>query len=135
MLDDRNTSISSQQYVGIGVWDSRSNEVGWSALLGSRRGTANVSAYAAPARASDLSRLPPTYIDCGSAEVFRDEDVAYATRIWGDGGVAELHVWAGGHHGFDMMFPKAALSVAARRARTEFIRRQLGLPLPDHAAT
>ena len=36
--------------------------------------------YAAPARATDLSRPPPTFIDVGSAEVFRDEDIAYALR-------------------------------------------------------
>ncbi|MFD6974554.1 alpha/beta hydrolase fold domain-containing protein [Streptomyces sp. NPDC059949] len=34
--------------------------------------------YAAPARATDLSGLPPAYIEVGSAETFRDEHVAYA---------------------------------------------------------
>ena len=38
------------------------------ALLGERRGTDDVSIYAAPARATDLSGLPPAFIDCGSAE-------------------------------------------------------------------
>ena len=33
----------------------------------------------------DLSGLPTTYIDTGSAEVFRDEDTDYATRIWAAG--------------------------------------------------
>jgi acetyl esterase/lipase len=127
MLDDRNETISSYQIDGIGVWDRTSNQAGWDALLGDRRGTDEVSAYAAPARASDLSGLPATYIDCGSAEVFRDEDLAYAAAIWSAGGIAELHVWAGACHGFDVIFPAAALSAAARRARSEFIRRTLQL--------
>jgi acetyl esterase/lipase len=126
MLDDRNDTISSRQIDGIGVWDRHSNQVGWNALLGDRRGTDRVSIYAAPARATDASGLPPTYIDCGSAEVFRDESVAYAMGIWAAGGVADLHVWAGAYHGFDLFVPTAAVSLAARRTRTEFVRRMVG---------
>jgi acetyl esterase/lipase len=125
MLDDRNESISSHQIDGLGVWDRASNQTGWGALLGSRRGTDQVPIYAAPARATDYTRLPITYIDCGSAEVFRDEDVAYALAIWAAGGSAELHVWAGAHHGFDVIFPAAKLSALARRTRNEFMKRIL----------
>lgn len=128
MLDDRNESISSRQFQGVGVWDRISNDTGWDALLGERRGTDAVSAYAAPARATDLGGLPPTFIDVGSAEVFRDEDVAYASRIWAAGGEAELHVWQGGFHGFDGNVPEARVSVAARETRTQWLRRRLGAP-------
>lgn len=86
---------------------------------------AAASPRASPALAEDLSGLPATYIDAGSAEVFRDEDVEYAGRIWAAGGQAELHVWAGGFHGFDALFPKAELSAAARRTRTEWLVRML----------
>ena len=98
MLDDRNQTVSSHQYVDTGAWSRGTNDVGWDALLGERRLTDQVSIYAAPIRAADLSGLPPTFIDCGSAEVFRDEDVAYAKQIWNDGGVCELHVWPGAWH-------------------------------------
>ncbi|WP_169251068.1 alpha/beta hydrolase [Brevibacterium sp. 'Marine'] len=127
MIDDRNETISSHQIDGEGVWDRTSNFTGWDALLGSRRGTDDVSIYAAPARATDLSGLPPAYIDVGTAEVFRDEDVAYASQIWNDGGVAELHVWPGGFHGFDMMAPHTALSQAMVAARTAWLARILGV--------
>jgi len=126
MLDDRNESLSSHQFDGIGVWDRTSNDTGWDALLGDRRKTSQVSLYAAPARAADLSNLPPAFIDVASAEVFRDEDVAYASTIWACGGDAELHVWPGGFHGFDIFFPQAVLSVLAREARTRWLRRILG---------
>jgi acetyl esterase/lipase len=125
MLDDRNATVSSQQFVGIGVWDRESNETGWSAYLGERRGTDQVSIYAAPARAADLSGLPPAYIDVASAEVFRDEVVAYASQLWADGGVAELHVWPGGFHGCDVLVPHARLSQAMRQVRTEWVGRLL----------
>lgn len=126
MLDDRNDTPSSVQMAGLGVWDRTANETGWTALLGDERGGPDVSPYAAPARATDLSGLPPAFIDVGSAETFRDEDVAYADRIWQAGGRAELHVWPGGFHGFDMMAPQAAVSQEAKAARTRWLRRLLG---------
>ncbi len=82
-------------------------------------------AYAAPARAEDLSGLPPAFLDVGSAETFRDEVVAYASRIWQAGGVAELHVWPGGFHGFDGFAPQAALSQSARSAHVGWLQRLL----------
>ncbi|GHH16972.1 alpha/beta hydrolase [Streptomyces lanatus] len=125
MLDDRNDSPSTYQMAGLGIWDRTANETGWTALLGERRGGADVPAYAAPARAEDLSGLPPAFLDVGSAETFRDEVVAYASRIWQAGGVAELHVWPGGFHGFDGFAPQAAVSQACQRAHVGWLRRLL----------
>ena len=125
MLDDRNETPSSHQMAGLGIWDRGANEVGWTALLGAARGGPDVSPYAAPARATDLSGLPPAFIDVGSAETFRDEDVAYASRIWQAGGDAELHVWPGGFHGFAGMVPDAAISKAAMAAQLAWLRRLL----------
>jgi acetyl esterase/lipase len=106
------------------------NEFGWRAVLGDLTDD-EVSAYVSPARAEDLSGLPTTYIDTGSAEVFRDEDTDYATRIWAAGGQAELHVWAGGFHGFDALYPQANISATARRTRTDWLTRLL---LPNGSA-
>ncbi|TXS43272.1 alpha/beta hydrolase [Streptomyces sp. uw30] len=125
MLDDRNDSPSVHQMAGLGVWDRTANETGWTALLGARRGGPDVSAYAAPARAEDLSGLPPAFLDVGSAETFRDEVVDYASRIWQAGGVAELHVWPGGFHGFDGFAPQAVVSQACRAAHLAWLRRLL----------
>jgi acetyl esterase/lipase len=121
MIDDRDRTVSTTQYEGMPPWDRNSNRMGWTALLGDRRGTDDVSIYAAPSRAVDLSGLPPAFIDCGSAEVFRDEDVAYASALWAAGVQAELHVWAGGIHGFDFVTPDAAISRAARAARDGWV--------------
>jgi acetyl esterase/lipase len=126
MLDHRNDSTSSRQYSGDpGVWTREMNEFGWRSVLG-ELGRDDVPAYVSPALAPDLTGLPTTYIDAGTAEVFRDEDVDYASRIWAAGGQAELHVWAGGFHGFDALYPSARLSRAARRTRTEWLGRVLG---------
>ena len=85
MLDDRDDTVSAHQIDGIGVWDRESNLTGWTALLGDRRGCVDVPATAAPARADDLAGLPAAYISVGSAEVFRDEAVAFASRMWACG--------------------------------------------------
>jgi acetyl esterase/lipase len=125
MLDDRNETVSAQQIDGVGIWDRTSNETGWTALLSDRRGSADVSIYAAPARATDLSGLPPAYIEAGSAEVFRDEAVAFASRMWQAGGSAELHIWAGGFHGFQTIVPTAAMSQTAVQTRESWVRRMM----------
>lgn len=126
MLDDRNDSGSARQMAGLGVWDRTSNATGWGALLGADAGGPDVSPYAAPARAADLSGLPPAFLDVGSAETFRDEVVDYAARIWRAGGEAELHVWPGAYHGFDTLVPDADLSRRAAAVRLPWLRRTLG---------
>ncbi len=125
MLDDRLQTPSSQMLDQEGIWDRNNNAFGWSALLGYRRGTDDVSPYAAPARASDLGGLPRTYLDVGSVESFRDEVIDYATRLSQAGVVVDLHLWGGGFHGFDLLMPQTALSRAALATRDDFIRRAL----------
>ncbi|QUH06029.1 alpha/beta hydrolase [Saccharopolyspora erythraea] len=125
MIDDRNETASSHQYDGIGVWDRTSNLTAWTAVLGDRRGTADVSPYAAAARATDLGGLPPTFIDAGAAEVFRDEAVAFASAIWAAGGDAELHVWGGAFHGFYDIAPESAVGRACVAARESWLERLL----------
>ncbi|CAL4858826.1 alpha/beta hydrolase [Microbacterium sp. MM2322] len=124
MLDHRNDSASARQMEGVGAWDRRANATGWAAYLGALD-RATVPPYASPALADDLSGLPATFLEVGSAETFRDEDVDYARRIWAAGGEAELHVWPGGAHAFDALVPDAPLSRDAREARVRWLRRLL----------
>ncbi|MCS5714177.1 alpha/beta hydrolase [Herbiconiux sp. CPCC 205716] len=125
LLDERNDSVSSRQDDRAGTWDRVSTETAWNAYLGDRRHTDAVSIYASPSLATDLSGLPPAFIDAGSSELLRDEDVAYASAIWEAGGQAELHIWPGGFHGFDQIAPTARVSQAAIAARTAWLERTL----------
>lgn len=135
MLDDRDSTHSTIQFSGTGGWDRESNRVGWSALLGDRHVSEDVSIYASPARSDDLSGLPQAFLDCGSSEVFRDENVAYASALWRDGVQAELHVWAGGFHCFDLAAPDAQISLAAIAARENWVARVLGVDLSVGSGT
>lgn len=125
MLDDRLATGSSRELDGEGIWDSGSNLTAWTMLLGDRRGGEDVSPYAAPARAGDLSGLPPAYLELGSVETLRDEDLDYARRIWAAGGIAELHVWPGGFHAFDLIAAGTALATAAADVRLAWLKRTL----------
>lgn len=125
MLDDRSGTVSVQQMTRLGPWDKASNQFAWRALLGAEADGSHVSPYAAPARADDLANLPPAFIDAGSADIYRDEAVAYASRIWAVGGDAELHIWPGAFHRSDYLIPSARLSREARAARVAWLRQQL----------
>lgn len=125
MLDDRGITPSTHQFDGIGVWDRVSNETGWSALLGEAVGGPDVSPYAAPSRATDLTSLPPAYLSVGEAEIFRDETVAYAQALWTAGVDAELHVWPGGFHAFDIFAPHTALARALVASRLAWLEKVL----------
>lgn len=125
MLDDRGTAVSTKQFDAVGVWDRVSNETGWRAALGEQYRTDHVSPYIAPARATDLAGLPPAYIDVGSAEIFRDEAVDYATSLWHSGTDAELHVWNGGFHAFDIFAPHTTLAQGMIRTRNAWVENRL----------
>ncbi|KAH7014318.1 lipase [Microdochium trichocladiopsis] len=129
MLDDRMTTSSMAEAEMKGTWTRGSNITAWNAYLDgssttpSRRGTKNVSQYAAPARATDLSKLPPTFVGVGSAEAFRDENVEFASRMYAAGGVVELHVWPGGYHCFDQLLPNAEVSKRSLAAKTAWVEK------------
>ncbi len=125
MLDDRGLTASNSEFDGVGVWDRISNETGWRALLGAQVGTASVSPYAAPARATHLEGLPPTFVCVGTAEIFRDEACDFASRLWASGVNAELHVWPGAFHPCDIFASHTAISRGMIRTRIEWLRRML----------
>lgn len=126
MLDDRLATVSSQQYVVKSDFlPSPLMKSLWKSTLKSAPDGSN-AVITPPGRIEDLSNLPPTYLDVGSAEVFRDDVVAYASRLWANGVQAELHVWDGGFHGFDIFLPDAAVSQASRKAKVAWVKRNLG---------
>ncbi len=123
MLDDR-TVTPDPVLKRFLAWTYDDNLTGWGALLGDKAGGVDVSPYAAPARATDLTGLPETYIDVGDLDIFRDEDIAYARRLSGAGVPTELHLHPGCPHGFDAVTYEADV---AKRALADRIRRLLSL--------
>lgn len=123
MLDDRAAGPSVLMNTGFGAWSHEATVQSWDAYLD---GLADVPAYAAPARATDLTGLPPAYVETGDLDVFRDETLDLARRLMWSGVPVELHVHAGAVHGGESLAPAAAASVRARTLRVEALRRVLG---------
>lgn len=123
MLDDRQITHSSR-LGGLAVWSKETNEFGWKCYLGDLFGQNNVPAYAAPARASDLSGLPPTFISVGTADGFRDEDIDYAMRLNQAGVPTELHVYPGAPHGYQM-FVDSPIARQSQRDSDEWLARAI----------
>ncbi len=124
MIDDRQITPSSAWLDP--VWPPTSNTYGWTAYLGDRKGGPDVPPYAAPARAVDLTALPPTLIAVGAIDGFSDEDIDYAVRLRHAGVPVELHVYPGMPHGFDGLLPQLATSQRAVRDMDDWLGSQLG---------
>jgi acetyl esterase/lipase len=121
MIDDRQATISS--HWNDPVWPPNANRYGWDSYLGGLTGD-QVPAYAAPARATDLRGLPPTYLSVGALDGFSDEDIDYGNRLRHAGVSVQLHVYAGAPHGFDTLAPSTALAQRANRDVVEWLRLQ-----------
>jgi acetyl esterase/lipase len=121
MLDDR-AHPPDPQLLPFLTWTYDDNITGWAALLGNAVGTDAVSPYAAPARATDLSGLPATYIDVGDLDIFRDEDITYARRLSEAGVPTELHLHPGCPHAFEVLARGADVSRRAIDDRTRRLR-------------
>jgi acetyl esterase/lipase len=124
MIDDRQQTASSRWH-DAPVWNPVSNKFGWSSYLPTTIGSDDVSEYAAPARATHLMGLPPTYIMVGTLDGFLDEDLDYARRLIHAGVPTELHVYPGAIHGFDAF----ARSVSVARHAVDDMHRWLAAQL------
>jgi acetyl esterase/lipase len=118
MLDDR-TRTPNPHIAPYAIWSYDDSATAWPALLGDAAGGPDVPPTAAPARLEDANGLPPAYIDVGQIDVFRDEDMAYATKLSRAGVPVEFHLHPGAPHEFDSI---AFDSDVARRAIADRVR-------------
>ena len=99
-LDDRLDTPSMLAFTDTPLWNRPNAEFSWRAYLGDG---AEVSPYAAPARAEDLSGLPPAYVSTMEFDPLRDEGIRYAARLLEQGVSVELHHYPGTFHGSHML--------------------------------
>jgi acetyl esterase/lipase len=123
VIDDRMTSASMRAGGATPLFRNADAASMWRHYLGDDR--ADVSAYAAPGRAEDLSGLPPAFVLVAEHDPMRDEGIAYAERLLHAGVPTELHCVAAAFHGFDLIAPNAAVSRRAAATRAEAARRAM----------
>jgi acetyl esterase/lipase len=122
MIDDRNVSESSNMVTDVGIWDRAGSIEAWAWYLGGNE----ADQYAAPTRATDLSGLPPAFIDVGELDMFRDEDIDFVKRLSEAGVPVEFHLWPGAYHASEAFAPEAALSARIWDTRIAGLKRLMG---------
>lgn len=126
MLDDRHETASGYEVTHPNVWNRDVSLKAWKMYLGDEYGADEVSPYAAAARATDLSGLPPAYVTVGTEDLFRDEDITYAQRLMAAGIPTELLVVPGMFHGGEGFVPTAAVSQRMRLGYLDALKRAIG---------
>jgi acetyl esterase/lipase len=122
MVDDRCVTPSAVDN-DAPIWDTVTNQNAWRIYLGDLHGTDDVPAYAAPARATDLSGLPPAFTYVGDIEPFRDEVVDYVRRLRAAAVPVDFEILPGCYHGFDVVAPGAPVSRRALEAQSAWLRK------------
>ena len=118
MLDDRITKLVKALEPWVS-WTYAENSTGWHALLGNDIGTERVSPYSARARAKTVEGLPPTHLDVGTLDIFRDENIQYVVRLAAANVETEFHLYPGLQHGFEGV---GAATEVARQATQNRMR-------------
>ena len=126
MIDDTHATASGKEITHPTVWNRDVSHKAWKMYLGAEHGTEKVSAYAAAARAKDLSDLPPAFITVGTLDLFRDEDINYAQRLMAAGIPTDLEVYAGMFHGAEMFVPMADISQRMKMGYVNALKRAIG---------
>ena len=126
MLDCEDTA-SSADNPGL-TWGTKRNHKGWRKYLGDLYGTADVPAYASPARATDYSGLPPCYTYVLDGEPFYEETLAFVRNLRAAGVDARVDVFPGDTHAFDILFPWQERSKQAKRRLCEEYERIIMTP-------
>lgn len=115
MIDDRDTESSRDNHAP--GWNTFWNHIGWNAYLGKDRAD-NVSPYAAPARQTDYTNLPPAYTFVGDIEPFYCETLTYIENLQKAGIEAHVDIYPNCFHAFDMLpFHKFSKPAAAEFER------------------
>lgn len=81
--------------------------------------------YAAPARRTDLSDLPPAWVGVGDVDIVYDEGAAYAEQLKACGVPCELVTVPGMYHAADRIKRKVLSMQDFRRGMSEHLRTYL----------
>lgn len=100
MLDDRDTDSSRDNHAP--VWNTKRNHAAWKLYL---KGVEPVTAYAAPARRTDYTGLPPAYTFVGDIEPFYCETLTYIENLQKADVEAQVDVYPDWYHAYDLYFP------------------------------
>ena len=112
MLDNLDADTSADNHGRI--WNTRKNHFGWRTYL-RKNAKKIVSPYAAAARQTDYSNLPPAYTFVGDGEPFYRETLTYIENLKKAGISAEIDIYHCDMHAFDMLKLQSKLAKKAAK--------------------
>jgi acetyl esterase len=121
-VDDRLDTPSMRAFGDTPLWNHADAVLSWRDYLRGLDGA--VPVYAAPARADDLSGLPPAYVSVYENDPLRDEGLAYAANLLNAGVSVELHLFPGTFHR-SAIITNAAVSQRQAAETLDALRRGL----------
>jgi acetyl esterase/lipase len=124
-LDHRLDTPSMRAFDDTPLWHRGNAIKSWQMYLGPDH-TGDVSPYASPSVATDLSDLPPAYLTTMEFDPLRDEGIHYALGLLEAGVSVELHNFPGTFHGSSLV-PGAAVSKRAQEELMVALARGLGV--------
>lgn len=127
MLDEATRARPDPDPAGLRMWNGPANRFGWTAYLAGVAPPVPGTASAARATDAELSRLPPTWLGVGTADLFHDETVAFAQRLRAVGVAADLVTVPGAFHGFAVAAPRAGVTRGYIAAMHAALARGLGI--------
>ena len=121
MIDDTHDTPSGHFDTHPNTWNRDVSLKAWKMYIGDNEG--EPSPYAAASRATDVSNLPPAFITVGTMDLFRDENIEYASRLLAAGVPTELQVYPGVFHAAEVLAPMAAVSQRMRQGYLDALKR------------
>lgn len=103
MLDNRTVSANTAGE-NFYIWKAYQNVMAWNAYLGKTKDgkvDEDLESLVVPARAKSLKGLPPTYVEVGTLDLYRDESLDYVSRLSKEGNEVEFHLWPALPHGYE----------------------------------
>jgi acetyl esterase len=128
-LDHRLDTASMRAFTDTPMWSRPQAILSWQRYLGPEH-DGDVSPYASPAIADDLTGLPPAYVTTMEFDPLRDEGIQYALRLMEAGVQVELHSYPGTFHGSSLI---TSAAVSRRANRELFVALHRGLAADGEA--
>ena len=133
MLDPRTGTAHApvdNPATGEFMWTRENTRFGWSAMRGEAEPDPARTSHFAPALATELGCLPPTFMAVGSLDLFLEEAAAYALRLSRAGVPIDFRIYPGAVHGFEIITGeladqyREAFDAAAHRWLRPILERQ-----------
>lgn len=112
MIDNEDAETSRDNHAP--VWNTKRNHYGWKKYLKNIAGQV-IPCYAAPARRTDYSGLPPAYTFVCTAEPFYAETLTFIDNLRNAGVNASIDIYPKLFHAFDMLLPFLKVSKTAAK--------------------